>query len=61
MATIFQPQFQSQNAGKHGFKDHQLSKVQRGFGDDILDLKLRCCQRQLSSLSSGNNIFLQEK
>ena len=33
------------------YYDCQLSKARRSFGDDVLDLKLRCCHGQLSLFS----------
>jgi len=31
------------------YYDSQLSKARRSFGDEVLDLKLRCCHGQPSS------------
>ena len=31
------------------YYDYQLSRARRRFGDEVLDLKLRCCHWQLSS------------
>ena len=33
------------------YNDYQLSKARWSFGDKVLDLELRCCYRQPSSLS----------